>query len=57
MTIQITLKDESIYKIRNVAKVTPIWCNLSFNGLHIVKESGVKFDYISDDINTFAIVK
>lgn len=57
MTIQITLKDESIYQIRNVAKVTPIWCNLSFNGLHIVKESGVKFDYISDDINTFAIVK
>jgi hypothetical protein len=57
MTIQITLRDESAYQIRNVAKVTPIWYDSSFKGLHIVKESGVKFDYISDDIDTFAIVK
>lgn len=57
MTIQITLRDESTYQIRNVTKVTPIWYDSQFKGLHIVKESGVKFDYISDDIDTFAIVK
>lgn len=57
MTIQITLRDDSTCQIRNIAKVTPIWYDSSFKGLHIVKESGVKFEYISDDIDTFAIVK
>lgn len=57
MSIHITLRDDSTCQIRNIAKVTPIWYDSSFKGLHIVKESGVKFDYISDDIDTFAIVK
>lgn len=55
MTLIIILKDDTILKFTNVVEVTPIYKDVAFFGLTVIKLFA-KFEFVSADIQTFKCV-